>query len=851
MSSDEQAPSSDEDASSESSGSDSMCQSRRSRSSAQWPIDKMVVTEIGDDGMPIAQDEKRRMRKLAGLIARQKVSLLLPNFAALKKKGKKDLFDSWVMPYLEFNEDMYAKALKRAMKGIAKCWRDHKCKLINEFMLQGRSPFERFKFLKREDWDAFVKLKTTDLFKQESEKMRQLREKNKHPHRLGTAGYDGKIPKWEAEDAQLAKEGKPNPWHLYPGRSQPWLRARGILLENGEISFKSQETKEVSDRIKQLSEHEVCNDDIQHDSLTKGLGNKEHPGRVRAFSSYDGWKRWPGYKKKRGLSPEDMKQLTEQLRAQVTQDIISNIPNILAAQGFKIVPISPCPNQVSPGEARKSSCASVGNGDHGNGEHDMYAEMMHHTGFDEPDSIDLLSEPTQCALLSIIGGYQIEVARGLVYPQQKVLHCVNVNDDCAVVFVDHVRKKHRDNALPFPPNDEITSLGQALLQRIQWKRSLIVLNPMEMEASDPESPPRPQERSQGQRVKPREKEQRPKKARSDSKLSDKAQPAKRARSDSTRSEKKKAKVTTTSPESATRNYNKPGIPKPPLPSVWAKPNAGYCYGKAMLSPSKLRMAGPQCLSLHNLYANGCNVQKTYFSVRFKSEHFLRPSGDVFTVDYGDLYDLFTFDALDFSIIRSFSLYLAQKVQIENKPVAVLDPQCMSFSVIEKERSFTISYVEKALSLANFSKKKYLMFACNTGGHWIAVVLSIKWCTVWYIDSMKGNKFDTLINLLDESFANFIKNDPRRKLGMSELKHITTFQCHQQPIGAKSCGFYTAYHLLYAASISAKLTNPEDFILPSESLGDSVLSDLRERMAGFFMNQVVAKDGEFHEPSCGY
>ena len=34
------------------------------------------------------------------------------------------------------------------------------------------------------------------------------------------------------------------------------------------------------------------------------------------------------------------------------------------------------------------------------------------------DSIDVLTDPTPCALLIYPGGYQIEVARGLVYPKQ-------------------------------------------------------------------------------------------------------------------------------------------------------------------------------------------------------------------------------------------------------------------------------------------------------------------------------------------------------------------------------------------------------------------------------------------------
>lgn len=114
-------------------------------------------------------------------------------------------------------------------------------------------------------------------------------------------------------------------------------RKRGELNDAGEITFKSQETKEVSDKIKEYSEESSCNGDGIEDPLSKALGNREHPGRVRAVSSYSGWKvGLPGYKSRSGAV--DMEKVSERFRAQITQDIIANIPAILAAQGLKLVP---------------------------------------------------------------------------------------------------------------------------------------------------------------------------------------------------------------------------------------------------------------------------------------------------------------------------------------------------------------------------------------------------------------------------------------------------------------------------------------------------------------------------------
>jgi hypothetical protein len=81
------------------------------------------------------------------------------------------------------------------------------------------------------------------------------------------------------------------------------------------------------------------------------------------------------------------------------------------------------------------------------------------------DPISGFSEPTPCALIHKVCGYRSEVAWGQVYPRQFELHIVPIHEECAVVKVELV-SEWPDIVLPFPPNDEIMKLGEALLQRI-------------------------------------------------------------------------------------------------------------------------------------------------------------------------------------------------------------------------------------------------------------------------------------------------------------------------------------------------------------------------------------------------
>ena len=73
----------------------------------------------------------------------------------------------------------------------------------------------------------------------------------------------------------------------------------------------------------------------------------------------------------------------------------------------------------------------------------------------------------------------------------------------------------------------------------------------------------------------------------------------------------------------------------------------------MLTSSELRAAGQYCVDLHNYYINNYKMLDGIL-VEYKEHHFLQTDG-IFLVTFGDLYDLFKFDALDISLLRCFAL----------------------------------------------------------------------------------------------------------------------------------------------------------------------------------------------------
>lgn len=86
--------------------------------------------------------------------------------------------------------------------------------------------------------------------------------------------------------------------------------------------------------------------------------------------------------------------------------------------------------------------------------------------------------------------------------------------------------------------------------------------------------------------------------------------------------------------------------------------------------------------------------------------------------------------------------LGKEAESKGWPVQILDPQPLTLSVVASDKDGLIcNYVAKVMSISLKRKKDFLMFTCNTGGHWIVVVISLRWGTVWYVDSNQPSIYD--------------------------------------------------------------------------------------------------------------
>jgi hypothetical protein len=72
----------------------------------------VIVTEVDIVGMLVLLTQKRRFKALAGLVARQKIPLNLPEIKELSNDEKRDFFDKHVQKHLKFQDDTKPQAFK-------------------------------------------------------------------------------------------------------------------------------------------------------------------------------------------------------------------------------------------------------------------------------------------------------------------------------------------------------------------------------------------------------------------------------------------------------------------------------------------------------------------------------------------------------------------------------------------------------------------------------------------------------------------------------------------------------------------------------------------------------------------
>ena len=212
---------------------------RDGRGISKLPAGRMTITEVSDVGVPLSPKKAAaRFRTICGILARERVPITTPTWKSLTKERRgelwKELSSSFDIPQAD-----QARVERQALLAMDHAWRTFKSTLVTKYVNTGRTPFTKYKFLSRDIWDAFVQMKTTAEFQEQSAAHKALQAQNTHPHKLGTAGYAGKTTQWTAED-----ENATGPFAgITDEHARSWLRVRASATTSGDISFINRQTR--------------------------------------------------------------------------------------------------------------------------------------------------------------------------------------------------------------------------------------------------------------------------------------------------------------------------------------------------------------------------------------------------------------------------------------------------------------------------------------------------------------------------------------------------------------------------------------------------------------------------------
>ncbi|KAH1254353.1 hypothetical protein GmHk_04G010811 [Glycine max] len=374
---------------------------------------------------------KKKLRTYLGIVARDKVDVTYDTWKEVPT-AQKDLIWEDIQAEFEILEASDSRTKKKILQIVGERWRHFKSDLTRKWALGADKDSaddivcEKYG-ISKEKWTQFYQTRrdpSWEVFLQDVRKKAQASQKqNTAPHVLSRGGYEYLEEKLMAEKTkkrleEAAQSGStegiidpPSPIR----RHVKWKMAR--TKKTGQMT--SEAAKEIADRI---------------DILTAAIGRPEHPGRVRAVGAGVTIKQYFGSASQTSHSsssmpPEDLEQLTQQIRDQLEESITEK-PEV---------------GLSSPRVSIKESCVAPSGNNAGTG---------------DSDKCGLYIEENPSRL----------VALGRLYEGSTTVHNIPLLHGQVKVGVEEVKDAE---ALVPVPTDEVTLVGQTLNTFLAWPTHLV------------------------------------------------------------------------------------------------------------------------------------------------------------------------------------------------------------------------------------------------------------------------------------------------------------------------------------------------------------------------------------------
>ena len=469
---------------------------RGDRGLNKFPDKTYKITDVSPNGQPLAPEEALpKFRNALGFLVRDNLDITIRQWRDVSDDVKNQMWNKLITRFvLPGGSEELVK--KYTMKQFAINFRNWRSEMNTKFAKKGLDPTKKYK-ISAGQWAVFLEQRSSPDFISLSEANSELSKKNKYRHHLGTGGYKRQVPKWRQEDAEKKAAGLPTLSEQLGERTANWIRARKPRETESGVSFDDPTVEEAAKNIYAIAAKQsegTFKPQREKDILTAGLGNPEHPGRVRGISSKEGWKegfgpQWEGLYKKRDRYKEEMadyfKEEAKKEFKGLMSEMLSNPPPELMQQlamasamsvqqmttpQMQIIPAAQTPASTE-GTTIPSSVASTGN------------KVRY--------PVDDITRPVACTLViryGINNKRTKKVATGLAIPGRK-FHGNDIPEEYCRVEVTTVVQGYEDDMLDIPGPEGIETLGQAIKNFILWPRRDVELLDWSNSSQAQPSPP--------------------------------------------------------------------------------------------------------------------------------------------------------------------------------------------------------------------------------------------------------------------------------------------------------------------------------------------------------------------------
>jgi len=273
------------------------CQSRKrkwlglkrgERGLNQFPDDTYAITDVSPIGQPLALEEALpKYRNAIGFCVRDILDITIKNWFGVCDDDKMKIWDKMKTRF-QFPRNVPDDLVKEyTMKQCAVSFRNWRLEMDVKYAKTGMDPITKY-WISKGQWAFSLEQRNDPNFLAQSEANSQLTKRNKYHHHLGTGGYQHQVPKWRQEEAVKKAVELPVLSEEVGERSANWIHAWKPKETETNVSFEDPMLDEAMKSIfavAGMQQEGKFRPRRDRDILSVGLGNPEHPSRVRGISS--------------------------------------------------------------------------------------------------------------------------------------------------------------------------------------------------------------------------------------------------------------------------------------------------------------------------------------------------------------------------------------------------------------------------------------------------------------------------------------------------------------------------------------------------------------------------------------